>query len=493
MDLNADGFQDLITGQYHPGDVTWFRGSEKGFLPGIKLEQHGDSSSAGNEYTGFEGGSDDPGSFDYWVYSSVSFGDFDDDGDLDLIVGGHALRISENIGTKTEPKFARREMLLDVNGNPLMTKKVTAEMRARAKASGYDLPEAGSGKTNPYVVDWDNDGVLDLIVTDDYRSGNSMAVAFFRGVKTDEGHRFEPGIDLLKTSDGSKALPGSGQRICVADWNQDGIQDLIIGASVATVNNGEFSDELSWEWEDVNEVESAGKDPGLYPPREKPTAESMSDFRREGVSDEDFQKMVDMNVKYWEESIGRLYKENKGHWLTMRHQGRIYVLLGEKRSEDASATETEVDSEPTVESEAPSFPMEEEATKAPLTYDVPKSVSGKVGEAAELVVTFDVIPGWYCYAPTESNKTQGAVATVVEFELPEGISIGDAKTPFPHAKGPYQIFEGEGIDYVHQIKIRDDVKPGNYTIAGKIRFQVCNKDRCLVPTKEDFSFVLTVE
>ena len=53
---------------------------------------------------------------------------------------------------------------------------------------------------------------------------------------------------------------------------------MIIGASVATVNGGEFSDELSWEWEAVNGVESAGKDPGRYPPRPRPTRESLSSY-----------------------------------------------------------------------------------------------------------------------------------------------------------------------------------------------------------------------
>lgn len=493
MDLDADGFQDLVTGQYHPGDVTWFRGSAEGFRPGVKLEQHGDSSSAGNEFTGFEGGPHDPGSFSYWVYSSVSFGDFDDDGDLDLIVGGHALRISENIGSKTEPKFSRRQLLFDVNGKPLVTKTVTKEMRAQAEASGYDLPPAGSGKTNPYVVDWDNDGVLDLIVTDDYRSDKSMAVAFFRGVKTNQGHRFEPGIDLLKTSDGSKALPGSGQRICVADWNQDGVQDLIIGVSVATVNDGEFCDELSWEWEDVNEVESAGKDPGRYPPREKPTAESMKDFRGEGVSEEEFQEMVDMNLEYWEESVGRLYKENKGHWLTMRHQGRIYVMLGEKDSRKATAVDREIGGETSNDTEMPNDRARESNKRSPLTFDLPESISVNAGEVSELTVTLDIKLGWYCYAPTGTNKAQGATETKVRFELPEGVSVVDLDTPIPHAKGSYQIFDGDGIEYIHQLKVNENVKPGRYTVKGQVHFQVCNQDRCLVPAKKDFSFVLEVE
>ena len=101
--------------------------------------------------------------------------------------------------------------------------------------------ESGDGKTNPTVVDWNRDGVLDLLVTDSYVSDHSNAVTFFRGVKTDEGQRFEQGIDLFNSADGKKVLPGSGNRVYVDDWNVDGVPDLIIGASVATVNGGEFN------------------------------------------------------------------------------------------------------------------------------------------------------------------------------------------------------------------------------------------------------------
>ena len=125
------------------------------------------------------------------------------------------------------------------------------------------------------------------------------------------------------------------------DWNSDGVNDLIIGASVATVNGGEFSGELSWEWESVNEVESAGKDPGRYPPRPRPTLESQRAMyeriiamrAEEGItlempSDKELEQMAKQQLPYWEASIGKLYKEGKAHWLTMRHQGRVYVMLG---------------------------------------------------------------------------------------------------------------------------------------------------------------------
>ena len=342
-DLDDDGFKDMITGQYHPGEVTWFRGSEEGFLPGIKLPQEGDPTSEWNPFRGAEPPPENE-RFEYWVYSSASMGDFDDDGDFDLIVGGNAVRISKNIGGKQKPSFGYREMLLDIHGNPLKVREpyeATKQLAANPE-SHFPLPPAGDEKTSPYVVDWDGDGVLDLMVTDDYRSSLSNAITYFRGVKTSEGHRFEPGVDLLVAADGSKALPGSGQRVYVADWNSDGVQDLLIGASVATVNGGEYSDELSWEWEEVNGVESAGKDPGLYPPRPKPTKETylaMFDGREISLTDEEIDKAVEMQYEYWYETEGRLYEENKEHWLTMRHQGRLYVMLGSKREIDTTSVD----------------------------------------------------------------------------------------------------------------------------------------------------------
>ena len=342
-DLNDDGYLDMITGQYHPGEVTWYRGSAEGFLSGVKLPQEGDPASNWNP---FMGGDDDPPDetemFFYWVYSSAAMGDFDDDGDYDLIFGGGGgLRISENIGTPKSPKFGRRQLLLDVDGNPLVVRELSLEEKEVLQQIGESTP-SGDVKTSPYVVDWDNDGVLDLLVTGSYTKPNDPAVMFFKGVKTDSGHRFQTGVDLLRTADGRKALPGSGPRVYVDDWNGDGVPDLIIGASVATVNDGEFSDELSWEWESVNQVEAAGKDPGRYPPPERPTAEGMRELYGEYWSgtDEELEERVQMNVDYWEESVGRLYKEGKGHWLTMRHQGRIYVMLGSEPATPSASNES---------------------------------------------------------------------------------------------------------------------------------------------------------
>ena len=343
-DLDDDGYQDMITGQYHPGEVTWFRGSPDGFLPGQTLPQEGDPASNGQpDWRDYDGEPGDIGTFDYWVYTSATFGDLDDDGDYDLIAGGSGgLRVSENIGGPKSPSFAVRKLLLDVNGQPLQTRSYT-QSEVEYMQTGGSLAASGDGKPNPLAVDWDQDGVLDLLVTDSYRSPNSRAVSFFRGAKTPDGHRFEPGIELLPAQAGAKAFPGSGQRVYVDDWNGDGVNDLIIGASVATVNGGGFNDELSWEWEGVNKVESAGKDPGLYPPRPRPTLESQRAMYEEIAaartaekttfqvpSDELLMEQLPLQQEWWDNEIGRLYEMGKGYWFTMRHQGRVYVMLGSK-------------------------------------------------------------------------------------------------------------------------------------------------------------------
>ena len=487
-DLDDDGHLDMITGQYHPGEVTWFRGTGDGFMPGVQLPQEGDPNSNGQPMFGnYDGEPGDIGTFHYWVYTSASFGDFDDDGDYDLVVGGgDGLRISENIGSPRRPSFAMREPLLTINGEPLRILDRGAEWEANFP-EGELLPPDGDGKSSPLVVDWDDDGVLDLLVTGSYRHPASHAVTFFRGVKTDDGHRFHPGVDLLPTTDGAKALPGSGQRVYVDDWNKDGVKDLIIGASVATVNGGEFSDELSWEWEDVNEVESAGKDPGLYPPRERPTAESLDwgDYR-EQIGEEEFQEHVRFNQQYWDDTIGRLHEEGKAYWLTMRHQGRIYVMLGERR-ESAPAT---AEALPAATDATERRSASAASSQAPVTLTLVSPDEIQAGEQASVVVNFTMRPGWYIYAPTGRNAPHGMIETSVDFALPDGVeAVGSRMLPLHHFKGLYDIYEGTDREWAQRVEVTTS---GRHEVTAEVTYQTCKDDLCLPPRTETLRTLLAV-
>jgi hypothetical protein len=96
----------------------------------------------------------------------------------------------------------------------------------------------------------------------------------------------------------------------VTDWNNDGVNDLMIGTSVATTNGGQFNHALSWAWEsDTNIVK---ENPGIMSPDK---VEAM----RTGNPD----------------SEGRSYNLskylNKGGDPTLVHRGYVYLMLGEKR------------------------------------------------------------------------------------------------------------------------------------------------------------------
>ena len=499
-DLDADGHLDMVTGQYHPGDITWFRGGEDGFEPGVMLPQEGDPASNGQPiWSDYDGEPGDIGTFDYWVYSTATFGDLDDDGDYDLIVGGSGgLRMSENLGGPKNPRFGRRVLLLDVHGAPLQTRGRTDWEKEYYADAGALAPPSGDIKTNPLAVDWDQDGVLDLLVTDSYVSDKSRAVNFFRGVKTSEGHRFEPGIDLLRAVDGSKALPGSGNRVYVDDWNADGNQDLIIGASIATVNDGEFSDELSWEWESVNRVESAGKDPGRYPPRERPTEESMRSLYvgEMPISEEEFQEHLRMNQEYWDKEIGRLYEEGKEHWLTMRHQGRIYVLLGDEGepSEPASDSEQENVAEETNDakrSDQVSTTSNSAPRTPPVTIRVDNAVVLDPEGLGSIRISFDMRDGWYIYAPTGRNASEGMIETNAEIRLPPGMeTVGDMNLPLHSFKGLFEIYSGGDVRWAQGIQADESVVPGAHLAETEVTYQTCKDDLCLPPRTELFQTVV---
>ncbi|MBN4082918.1 hypothetical protein JYT50_00875, partial [bacterium AH-315-A23] len=159
----------------------------------------------------------------------------------------------------------------------------------------------------------------------------SAAVRFFRGLNTKEGLRFEPGIPLFSAKNGKKEFPGSWINVCVTDWNNDGINDLLIGTSVATLD-GKFNHELSWTWE--HETGIAKKDPAYFSPVRKKAIEQEIMHAEErqatlGLSDEEMRKQ-----KRWtkEDYLKHYYGKGKEAYKTLAHKGYVYVMLGEKRN-----------------------------------------------------------------------------------------------------------------------------------------------------------------
>ncbi len=145
-------------------------------------------------------------------YSVPSLADWNNDLLKDLIVGEGSpspakVRIYLNVGTEAEPQF---------------------DSYLYAQSNGADLtcPPSGCLGCFPRVVYWDGDDRKDLLV-----GQSDGMVKVFLNVGTDEAPTFDGGM-LLRVGAGNASALDVGYRATpdVADWNRDGLIDLVAGA-----------------------------------------------------------------------------------------------------------------------------------------------------------------------------------------------------------------------------------------------------------------------
>jgi len=287
VDFDGDGLKDIISGSW-PGEVYLFKGKSDGtFDKGVELRykdgrpinpgggrlwQSGDLMLFAGKATTKE--TKDGTIIIYYGEeikvprskrvgltgkASTAFAvDWDGDGDLDLLLGNidGNVYLARNVGSRGKPAYAREEPLYcgtagakrvageESAGRP--ADAALAERLAGAIASALGLGRAGGraytearpqpgeitvpGDAAPIAADWDLDGDLDLIVGDS--EGN---VWLYRNIgKAGAEPKLALPIKLvdgswLRVSSSRPGQPSSRAKPCVADWDGDGLPDLLVG------------------------------------------------------------------------------------------------------------------------------------------------------------------------------------------------------------------------------------------------------------------------
>ncbi len=254
MDLDGDGHKDILTGSW-PGELFLFRGQPGGkFLAsemikdktgeyiniggGIREEADSITITGNAEFIKRDGKS-------FAVYhgkeyestakksisitgtaSAVFAADWDDDGDLDLFVGdiGGQVYLIRNEGDKNKYAFGK-ELKLPVAISS-ENKEPKKDQRGRDGST-----VAVNGDAGPCVADWDQDGDLDLLV-----GSADGSVSLYQNDGTKQKPALRSPVKLVsetKAVYGSNAPKtverGTRTKVCVADWNGDGLPDLLVG------------------------------------------------------------------------------------------------------------------------------------------------------------------------------------------------------------------------------------------------------------------------
>ncbi|HRT25853.1 MAG TPA: protein-disulfide reductase DsbD family protein [Candidatus Saccharicenans sp.] len=117
------------------------------------------------------------------------------------------------------------------------------------------------------------------------------------------------------------------------------------------------------------------------------------------------------------------------------------------------------------------------------------------GQVFELSLELHILPGFHINSEKPGDEL--LVPTSIELENKETFEIKEIIFPEPQVKKfkfatkPLSVYEGQ-VEVKLKIELKPTVKESTVELAGKVRYQACNDEACLRPTRLPFKATLQV-
>lgn len=241
FDWDGDGLEDIITGNTagYIGFIKNLGGNPPRWAAPVYLSAGGRLI---RELAGPNGSIQGPAE-EKWGYSILSVADWDHDGLPDIITNGIWGKVVwyKNIGTRTAPQLA-----------PAQPLEVVPGAKSPKPAWNWWNPQGREfvtqWRTTPQVIDWNGDGLNDLVMLDhegylaffERKRGPGGALSLALGqrvfwgegasVFNSNGQPTKKESGLLRMNDGVAGRSGR-RTFCIADWDGDGQLDILANSN----------------------------------------------------------------------------------------------------------------------------------------------------------------------------------------------------------------------------------------------------------------------